>query len=376
VNRSELSSAQIYDLVEKVLAGDRLALSRTLTQIENNTPAGLEALNLLYPYSGRAHLVGVTGSPGTGKSSLVNQLARLYRRNRPDQKTPSRVAIIAVDPSSPFTGGAVLGDRVRMRDAVGDPGVFIRSMSSRGALGGLAQATAGLVEVFDAAGFDVVLIETVGAGQSEVDIARLAHTTLVVEAPGLGDDIQAIKAGILEIADILVVNKADRPGTENTLRAMRTMLELAHPSPRLYQDFSCLPWEEPTGYSYESWETGHDLEPYAGREDTLWKTPILTTVATVSTGVEQLFEAIQRHCAYLKESGEWQRREQARLNSELSLLIRNTLVTRWRQSVSPEEYRAVLNRVVDRSLAPSDAVRTLLDSHERAWSHTISPSED
>ena len=327
-------------MVEKVLAGDRLAISRTLTQVENNTPAGREVLNRLYPHTGRAHLVGVTGSPGTGKSSLVNQLARLYRRYCPDQKTPCRVAIVAVDPSSPFTGGAVLGDRVRMRDSAGDPGVFIRSMSSRGALGGLAQATAALVEVFDAAGYDVILIETVGAGQSEVDIAKLAHTTLVVEAPGLGDDIQAIKAGILEIADILVVNKADRPGMENTLRAMRTMLELAHPSPRLYQDFSCSPWEEPTGYSFESWETGRDLEPREAREETLWQIPILPTVATVSTGVEQLFEAIQRHHAYLKESGEWQRREQARLNTELSVLIQNTLVTRWRELHLPPKRTA------------------------------------
>ncbi|MDP1604011.1 MAG: methylmalonyl Co-A mutase-associated GTPase MeaB, partial [Legionella sp.] len=192
---------------QAVLNGDRLALARLLTQVENNAPEGRSALIELFPHTGRAHLVGVTGAPGTGKSSLVNQLALLYRRaeNR-------RVAVVAVDPSSPFTGGAVLGDRVRMRDLSGDPGVFIRSMATRGSLGGLAQATANIVQVFDAAGFDIIMIETVGAGQSEVDIARLAHTTLVVEAPGLGDDIQAIKAGILEIADILVINKADRPG--------------------------------------------------------------------------------------------------------------------------------------------------------------------
>ena len=206
------------DLIADLLGGSRLALSRLLTQVENDTPAGRQALSQLFPYTGRAHLIGVTGAPGTGKSSLVNQLARVYRVGEgfgnPASGVPRRVAIVAVDPTSPFTGGAILGDRVRMRDLAGDPGVFIRSMATRGSLGGLARTTAGMVQVFDAAGFELILIETVGAGQSEVDIARLAHTTLVVEAPGLGDDIQAIKAGILEIADILVINKADRPGVE------------------------------------------------------------------------------------------------------------------------------------------------------------------
>ena len=217
-------------LAEQLLSGNRLALTRLLTQVENDTPEGRAALTELFPHTGKAHLIGVTGAPGTGKSSLVNQLALHFRKQE-----ERRVAIVAVDPSSPFTGGAVLGDRVRMRDLAGDPGVFIRSMASRGSLGGLAQATAGLVQVFDAAGFDIILIETVGAGQAEVEIARLAHTTLVVEAPGLGDDIQAIKAGILEIADILVVNKADRPGVENTLKALKSALELAHPVRHVFQ---------------------------------------------------------------------------------------------------------------------------------------------
>src|SRR5512146_817463 len=215
-------------LTESVLEGNRLALARLLTQVENDSPDGRRALAELFPYTGNAHLIGVTGAPGTGKSSLVNQLALHYRRNE-----NKRIAIVAVDPSSPFTGGAVLGDRVRMRDLSGDPGIFIRSMASRGSLGGLAQKTAALVQVFDAAGYGIILIETVGAGQSEVDVARLAHTTVVVEAPGLGDDIQAIKAGILEIADVLVVNKADRPGIENTERALRSTLELAHPVKRV-----------------------------------------------------------------------------------------------------------------------------------------------
>ncbi len=213
-----------------ILEGNRLSLSRLLTQVENNSPEGRAALAELFPHTGKAHLIGVTGAPGTGKSSLVNQLTLYYRK---EQK--KRVAIIAVDPSSPFTGGAVLGDRVRMRDLSGDEGVFIRSMATRGSVGGLAQTTAALVQVFDAAGYEIIIIETVGAGQSEVEIARLAHTTIVVEAPGLGDEIQAIKAGILEIADVLVVNKADRPGVENTERALRSTLELAHPTKRIFR---------------------------------------------------------------------------------------------------------------------------------------------
>src|SRR5512134_452436 len=211
-------------LTESVLEGNRLALARLLSQVENDSPEGRAALAELFPHTGKAHLIGVTGAPGTGKSSLVNQLALYFRKQ--DNK---RVAIVAVDPSSPFTGGAILGDRVRMRDLAGDPGVFIRSMATRGTLGGLAASTASVALALDAAGFEIILIETVGAGQAEVDIARLAHTTLVVEAPGLGDDIQAIKAGILEIADILVVNKADRPGVENTEKALRSVLDLAHP---------------------------------------------------------------------------------------------------------------------------------------------------
>ncbi|MCK4962023.1 MAG: methylmalonyl Co-A mutase-associated GTPase MeaB, partial [Anaerolineales bacterium] len=217
-------------LAAKVMAGDRLALARLLTQIENEELVGLDCLSDLYPHTGRAHLVGVTGAPGTGKSTLVNRLVLHMRSVAEGKETePATVAVVAVDPSSPFSGGAILGDRIRMRDLAGDPGVFIRSMASRGALGGLARATAGMVQALDAVGFDIILIETVGAGQAEVDIARTAHTTVVVSAPSMGDEIQAIKAGILEIADILVVNKADIPGADNTLRFLRATLQMARP---------------------------------------------------------------------------------------------------------------------------------------------------
>src|SRR5574339_1034137 len=260
-----------------ILEGNRLSISRLLTQVENDSPEGRLALVELFPHTGRAHLIGVTGAPGTGKSSLVNQLALHYRKQ--DKK---KIAIIAVDPSSPFTGGAVLGDRVRMRDLSGDPGIFIRSMASRGSVGGIAQATASLTQVFDAAGFDIIIIETVGAGQSEVYVARLAHTTIVVEAPGMGDDIQAIKAGILEIADILVINKADRPGVENTERALRSTLELAHPTKRITRHHGRAIVVDAPAVS----------EP---KNKMMWIPPIQKTVSTEGKGFTELAEAIQRH---------------------------------------------------------------------------------
>jgi LAO/AO transport system kinase len=327
-------------LAEQLLSGNRLALTRLLTQVENETPEGRAALTELFPYTGKAHLIGVTGAPGTGKSSLVNQLALHFRKQK-----ERRVAVVAVDPSSPFTGGAVLGDRVRMRDLAGDPGVFIRSMASRGSLGGLAKATAGLVQVFDAAGYDTILIETVGAGQAEVDIARLAHTTLVIEAPGLGDDIQAIKAGILEIADILVVNKADRPGVENTLKALKNALELAHPVRHVFQHHGKLEVvEAPETPVYNSWIP-----------------PIQKTIATDGTGVYELAEEIAHHAEHLRQSGDWAARERSRLGSELDALLREALVAHFRKGVPESRYEAILDKVFQRELAPWEAVKMLLN---------------
>ncbi len=327
---------------QAVLNGDRLSLARLLTQVENNAPDGRTALIELFPHTGKAHLIGVTGAPGTGKSSLVNQLALYYRKVE-----NKRVAIVAVDPSSPFTGGAVLGDRVRMRDLSGDPNVFIRSMATRGSLGGLAQATANMVQVFDAAGFDVIIIETVGAGQSEVDVARLAHTTLVVEAPGLGDDIQAIKAGILEIADILVINKADRPGVENTEKALKSMLDLAHPTERVFQHH------------------GSTMRTVAPKQDSsatlMWIPPIQKTVAVESKGIVELAESIGRHVVHLRQSGGWAIRERARLEVELEALIREALLNRFREDVPQEKYEDVLEKVIQRNISPWEAVKMLLN---------------
>ena len=327
---------------QAVLNGDRLALTRLLTQVENDMPDGRAALIELFPHTGKAHLIGVTGSPGTGKSSLVNQLALYYRKTE-----NKRVAIVAVDPSSPFTGGAVLGDRVRMRDLAGDKGVFIRSMATRGSLGGLAQSTANMVQVFDAAGFDIIIIETVGAGQSEVDVARLAHTTLVVEAPGLGDDIQAIKAGILEIADILVVNKADRPGVENTEKALKSMLELAHPAARIFQHH------------------GSSMRIAAPAQESssklTWIPPIQRTVSTEGKGIVELTQAIARHVAHLTQSGDWAVRERARLEVELDALIREELVSRFRRDVPQKQYENMLEKIIQREMSPGEAVKLLMN---------------
>ena len=325
-------------LTKSILEGDRLSISRLLTQVENDSPEARAALAELFPQTGNAHLIGVTGAPGTGKSSLVNQLALHYRKTQ-DKK----VAIIAVDPSSPFTGGAVLGDRVRMRDLSGDEGVFIRSMASRGSLGGIAKTTASFTQAFDAAGFEIIIIETVGAGQSEVDIARLAHTTVVVEAPGLGDDIQAIKAGILEIADVLVINKADRPGVEITERALRSTLELAHPTKRVIRHH---------GRVMSVTESNAD--------STVWIPPINKTVATEGKGIAELAESIANHVAHLHQSGDWTSRDRARLGSELETLIHEELMSRFLENVPQEKYDEVVAKVLNRNLSPYEAVKALM----------------
>jgi LAO/AO transport system kinase len=349
-----MADSQFIDAsLQPILDGDRLALARLITQVENETQQGRLALSRLFPATGRAHLIGVTGPPGTGKSSLVNQLAR-YFRHPASGETSRRVGIVAVDPSSPFTGGAILGDRVRMRDLAGDPGIFIRSMASRGSLGGLARATTGVVQALDAAGFELILIETVGAGQAEVDIASLAHTTLVVEAPGMGDDIQAIKAGILEIADLLVVNKADRPNADATERALRGMLQLAHPTQHVFRHHGQLEHVfvgvEKTGEDHISTESA-----------SMWIPPILRTVATEGTGVKELARAISRHATHLRDTNDWQRRERTRLQAELDALLQESLVSRWRGSVSEEHYQQVLQQLVERQVSPWQAVSILLD---------------
>lgn len=331
-------------ITNSILEGNRLALARLLTQVENDSPEGRAALAELFPHTGKAHLIGVTGAPGTGKSSLVNQLVLHYRKTE-----NKRVAVIAVDPSSPFTGGAVLGDRVRMRDLSGDGGVFIRSMASRGSVGGIAQTTAAFTQIFDAAGYEIVIVETVGAGQSEVDIARLAHTTVVVEAPGLGDDIQAIKAGILEIADVLVINKADRPGVEHTERALRSMLALAHPAPRVYRHHG---------------QAMTVLTPKVV-DASLWIPPINKTVATEGAGIAEVAESIAKHAAHLRLTGDWASRDRARLRSELETALQSALMKNFFNAVKKEKYDEMIEKVVGRTLSPNEAAKKLLNGNSK-----------
>lgn len=311
------------ELIERLLTGDRRAIARLITIIENDRAEAQEALAALYPHTGRAHIVGVTGAPGTGKSTLVNELAKAYR------KRGRTVGIIAVDPTSPFSGGALLGDRIRMRDLSGDQGIFIRSMATRGSLGGLARATADVIKILDAAGYQTIFVETVGAGQAEVDIAKTAHTTIVVEAPGLGDDIQAIKAGITEIADIFVVNKADREGADSTALALEMILDLDH-------------------LSHLS-SRGHR-----------WRPPICKTIALHGEGVGAVVRAIEQHAAHLHESGEMGPRERERIEAELRNMISQEMARRFFKQVDERVVEDLVDRIARRELDPYSALVMLL----------------
>jgi len=329
-------------LVDSALTGDRRALARLISLLESNTQAAAECVAHLHPRAGRAAIVGVTGAPGTGKSTLVNELAKAFRRRG------RTVGVIAVDPTSPFSGGAILGDRIRMRDLSGDDGVFIRSMATRGSLGGLARATADVACALDAAGFAIVLIETVGAGQSEVDIARTADSVLVVEAPGLGDEVQAIKAGILEIADVLVVNKADREGAENTVRALQAMLDLGA-APRAARHHG------------QVMDVADSSSPADDDQAPAWRPPIVKTVAVEGKGIDELAGAIDRHQAHLAASSEGAARRRQRAAAELDAILRETLLERLRQQVGRVGLDGVVDRVASREIDPYTAARSLID---------------
>ena len=335
-------------LAEQVLQGSRRAIARLITQMENENPAARNALRTLYPHTGRAHIVGVTGAPGCGKSTLTNEIAKEYRR------TGETIGIVAVDPTSPFSGGALLGDRVRMRDLSGDAGIFIRSMASRGSLGGLARATGGVVKLLDAAGFEIVLVETVGAGQSEVDIAKATHTTIVVQAPGMGDDIQAIKAGILEIADIFVVNKADRPGAENTVKALQMMQRLGNDQVRHHGEF--LPLRSGEQRPRDSWPR------HEGAADVGWEAPIHSTISIRGEGVAAVVDSIRAHRQYLHASGELHAREAARVEIEFATLLRDALLRDLMDKVSTAQLDAMLGRLVEREIDPFTAVAELVQA--------------
>jgi LAO/AO transport system kinase len=306
------------DLLARARAGDKRSIGRLLSVVENDEPGASDILRETYPQAGRAAVIGVTGPPGGGKSTLVARLVGAYREHA------SRVAVVAVDPSSPFTGGAILGDRIRMQQRSLDEGVFIRSMASRGHAGGLARTTARVVSVLDALGTEVVFVETVGVGQEEVDVVRVADTVVLVTVPGLGDDIQAIKAGVLEIADVLVVNKVDRPGADETVRDLAQMLTL-------------------------------------GKARTAWKPPIVRTSAATGQGLQDLVRAIAEHRAWAEESGEHQRRREGAARAEVEAVLRDALVRRLSERVGDERLERAVARVAARSIDPYAAVEELLD---------------
>lgn len=312
----------VEELVQKLIQGDKFATARLISIVENNLTTAQKIISLIYPYTGRAHVIGVTGPPGSGKSTLVYRLAREWR------KRGKTVGIVAVDPTSPFTGGALLGDRIRMQELTCDDGVFIRSMATRGSLGGLARATKDAVRILDASGKDVIVVETVGAGQSEVAIVRIAHTILVVLCPGLGDEIQVLKAGIMEIGDIFVVNKADREGADETAMQIEDMLNMA----------STIRFNE----------TG-------------WIPPVVKTSAVYNRGISELIVRIEEHWRFLKKMDEdiYLRR---RVEQDVIEALRNKIERMALNHVMKnEKYNELIKKVANKEIDPYTAADIILN---------------
>jgi LAO/AO transport system kinase len=308
----------LAEITAGVSAGRSRALAQAITLVESHHPGAARLLAELYPKTGRARIIGITGSPGAGKSTLVAAMAKHYRAQQ------KKVGIIAVDPTSPFTGGAILGDRIRMTELYTDRGVFIRSMATRGFLGGLAKATNDVVDILDAAGFDVVLVETVGVGQDEVEVVRTVQTNLVVLVPGMGDDIQAIKAGIMEIGDIFVVNKADRPGADKTVTEVTMMMSLV--------------------------EEHGDYVP-----------PIVKTVASRAEGIDELDAAIVKHREYLSASGELDRRNRDRVRIRIETQLKERFMEELiGGTIARAEYEDLLEDVLRKKNNPHDAAEGVL----------------
>jgi LAO/AO transport system kinase len=309
------------DLGPDVQAGKRRAIARAITMVEAHDAAAPALLRSLHAATGNAHVIGMTGSPGTGKSTLTDKLIVHYRQQG------LRVAVVAVDPSSPFSGGAILGDRIRMQSRSTDEDVYIRSMGTRGALGGLASSTGDAVKVLDAAGFDIIIVETVGVGQAEVDVIRLADTVCVVLVPGMGDDVQAVKAGVMEIADIFVVNKSDLDGSDKVHAEVEAMQMLGHPD-----------------------------------EDDFWWVPICRTVGDKATGVPELAQSIGEHAAWSRRTGNWEKRRERRLWAQVRDLLERTINHHAFESngMPRAAFAEAFLQAQDGSLSPQDVAQRII----------------
>lgn len=302
------------EIVERLLNHSTLALSKAITAVENEYDDAVKIMTEIYPHTGNAYVIGITGPPGAGKSTLTDKLAKEYR------KRGKTVGIVAIDPTSPYSGGAILGDRIRMMDLMADDGIFVRSMATRGSLGGLSQKAGDAVKLMDAFGMDVIIVETVGVGQSEVDIVKTADTTMVVVIPGMGDDIQAIKAGILEIGDLFTINKADREGTDKLNIEIEMMLEL-------------------------------------NPDHVGWRPPINRTIASKSEGIEAVVDSIEAHKAYLIDSGKLDDIRKKRIKNEVTAML-NDRVNRYIDSkvIETSEFDALVARMQTREIEPYSVV--------------------
>jgi len=309
------------DLVERLLNGDRRALGKLMTLVDDGAPEGREAIIKLFPKTGSAHIVGITGAPGVGKSSLINAITTKLREKG---KT---VGIVAVDPTSPFSGGALLGDRIRMQDHFTDEGVFIRSLASRGSVGGLSKSVNNVIRLLDAFGRDLIIVETVGAGQAEVDIVKVAHTVIVILSPGYGDVIQMLKAGIIEIGDMFVINKSDLEGAHRAFEGLMSVLELSQQ-----------------------------------REG--WKPPIIETIATAQKGITELVETIERHREYLEKTKLLNVRESKRVENELINLVNERVYEKIKEGSAGEgeNLKTIVSKVVSKQLDPYSAAEKIISA--------------